>query len=293
MGMWQRIAIDDLSSLFRKDAEVKALVLTGSLANGSVEPDEWSDVDLKIVLSRPALGRYYSSSDWLESFGEVLAEDRVEHGCTKTLRVCLRPFRRLDLTFVPEPDLEDAGNWEYNPFPGPYTVVWSRIPELERHIADIPPPAFQDGGEGELDRIQEEFWFKAMIAIAKAVRNDLLVALHLALDLVRDCLVLQMLLRDRTERTTIHRKGGWGNEIVGDLCTGCRQYSSEEILQIVETACTCFDDLAGSLSESYRPRAAQLIPAVKRAQKGVVREMQRGKRKPNCGSMRECEGPRG
>jgi hypothetical protein len=45
-----------------------------------------------------------------------------------------------------------------------------------------------------------DFRFKSMLAVYKVVRNDLLVALHLSQDLIRDCCVLGMMLRGSTLR---------------------------------------------------------------------------------------------
>lgn len=88
-----------------------------------------------------------------------------------------------------------------------------QVARLGNTIASLPlPPEYQDVPREELERIVDEFWFKAAGAVAKVVRNDLLIGLHLAVDLARDSLVLQMTRRDREKKTTIHRIGGWGNE---------------------------------------------------------------------------------
>ena len=47
----------------------------------------------------------------------------------------------------------------------------------------------------------------AALAAAKLGRNDRLIGLHLALELMRSCLVQAMLLRDRELGTTVHRFG--------------------------------------------------------------------------------------
>jgi hypothetical protein len=47
----------------------------------------------------------------------------------------------------------------------------------------------------------------AALAAAKLGRGELLISLHLTLELMRACLVQAMLLRDRDVGTTIHRFG--------------------------------------------------------------------------------------
>jgi hypothetical protein len=272
---WQDEWLAQLSALFEGDEGALALVLGGSMASADGSADDWSDVDLTIILSDAALERYYGSSTWLAGLGTVMAEDRVAHSSTKTLRVCLTPFRRLDLTFIPESALASASSWEFNPFPGACRILWSRIPDLEGLIRAIPPAKeFADAAEAQLSRMEESFWFKATLAIAKAARNDLLVALHLALDLQRDCLALQMLLRDRSLRRNVHRTGGppW-NKIVAELLTQKHTDAVQNALDIVERRCACFDALAAEVSPSHRARSPSLALAIERARdEGRVRQ---------------------
>jgi hypothetical protein len=50
----------------RRD-DVKGLLLVGSRARIDMPADEWSDVDLTLVVDEP--GRYLDDGDWLEEFG--------------------------------------------------------------------------------------------------------------------------------------------------------------------------------------------------------------------------------
>ena len=109
------------------------------------------------------------------------------------------------------------------------------------------------------------FWFKAAVAITKVVRNDLLIGAHLALDLARDCLVLQMMRRDREKGTTIHRTGGWGNELIDQLAVSEQQPSAQKILDLIQWSCETFDALATTLSPAYTPRAPYLLPTLDHA----------------------------
>ena len=93
----------------------------------------------------------------------------------------------------------------------------------------------------------------------KVVRDDRLIALHLALDLVRDCCVLGMMLRDRLEGTHIHREGGIGNTVVADLQNTHADYTRNGILDIIEQSAVQFDRLASEWSEAYAHKRAPLI----------------------------------
>jgi hypothetical protein len=95
-----------------------------------------------------------------------------------------------------------------------------------------------------IEEMVDQFWFKAMLAGYKVVRDDRLIALHLALDLVRDCCVAGMMLRDRSERTNIHREGGLGNHVVANLESTRSSYTAGGILDIIEQSAIQFDQLA-------------------------------------------------
>ena len=49
-------------------------------------------------------------------------------------------------------------------------------------------------GNDAFEALTNGFWFKAIVAVQKVVRGDLLVALHLSLELAQECCVLAMML---------------------------------------------------------------------------------------------------
>jgi hypothetical protein len=269
---WQESILEELSTLLRGKKGVRALIMTGSLADPGVRVDEWSDIDLKVILSDDSLPDYDSSPDWLSPVGDVIGFQCIRHGSVTTFRVCLEKLRRLDITLIPESMFAGGADWKFNPFQGEFRVFWSDVPGLDRAITGIPdlPPA-PVLVPGELSRITDEFWFTAAVALSKVVRNDLLVALHLAFALGRKCLELQMILRDRELGTNVHREGGWGNDIVGRLSTKDRNWSAEEIVNFIAAACRLFDELAQKLNPGYRPRHDKVSAAIERANKSAGR----------------------
>lgn len=271
---WQTRTVEHLSRLFKEEPDAKAFILTGSLADAEIEADVWSDIDAKVILDDESVDRYYLSVAWLHPFGQLVGVERHENQCTKTLRVCLDGFRRFDLVFVPESVLQNPSLRDCNLLSKPYAVVWSRLPSLEAQIASPPSPAeYQDISNAEIERIADHFWFKAAVAVSKVVRNDLLIGLHLTLDLTRDCLVLQMIRRDRKKRTRVHRTGGWGNELVARFSRNGQEGSPEEILDLIKLSCETFDELAVELSPSYSQRGPLLFPTIERA-RGVLQASQ-------------------
>lgn len=260
---WHNQAIDRLSELLARDPRVKAFVITGSLAHPEPIADEWSDIDARIVIEDEAVDAYYPSPTWLQPLGDVVAHEPIDNGAIKTLRVCLAPFRRLDLSFVPESCLTTPAATSLTPIPDQHRIVWCRLP----HLPSVPPsstvPSMEDAGAQQLERISEGFWYTATLAIVKAMRNDLLVSAHLAFAMARDCLVLQMLLREKG--TTIHREGGYGNELVSELRWGGTGSDAVAILGLIGQYCTLFDRLASRLTDTYHPRHQQLADVIEQA----------------------------
>ncbi|HNT76079.1 MAG TPA: aminoglycoside 6-adenylyltransferase [Anaerolineae bacterium] len=251
--LWHETAIARLSAYFSQDPTVRAVLLAGSLADDAVQADFWSDVDLKVILSDDAVDRYHAATDWLASFGCVVGLERHTAPLTKTLRVCLADFRRFDFVFIPESALR-AESFFLHP---PCRVLWSKLPDLEARI--VPSPLVAEPPHvsvSDIERIADAFCFKAAVAITKVARNDWLIGMHLALDLARDCLVLQMLRRDREMGTTIHRSGGWGNDLVAQLIVDEGKPSAQKILDLIQWSCKTFDVLAAGLAPDYIPRAA-------------------------------------
>jgi hypothetical protein len=106
--------------------------------------------------------------------------------------------------------------------------------------------------------------------VTKVARDDLLIALHLALDLTRDCCVLAMLLRDRAAGTNYHRHGGIGNDFVKQLQTTEFSYDAPGILDGIERSCIAFDTLATQWSSEYENNCQPLLTAIRRARRSLT-----------------------
>jgi hypothetical protein len=122
------------------------------------------------------------------------------------------------------------------------------------------------------------FWFKGMLAVTKVVRNDLLIALHLALEMVQDCCVLGMLLRDRLEGTAHHRHGGVGNETVSQLAPTRQPYTASGILDSLEQSSLAFDRLAAQWSDDYQEQRHPLLAGINTARQALGAAERQGNR---------------
>ena len=211
---WQDDAVRELVALLRPDEGVLALALSGSCARAGPGRDVWSDVDALVVLEDAAVGRFFPSVEWLRPFGELFAYEQSSSGLTHTTRVCFGDFRRLDLVLMTEAALARVDSWGMVSFWEGTRTLFSRSAAVDEILArkfERPRPPLVT--REQFLALVNQFRFKAAQAVVKVARGDLLIALHLALDLARDCCVLGMLLRDRAEGTAHHRGGGAGSEL--------------------------------------------------------------------------------
>ena len=256
--MWQEDIIEDVICFFKKPDGVKALVLIGSFANEDVKTDEWSDLDFVIIGEDEAINRYMDLPGWLDTFGMIFAIDTMELGSWRVLRACFEDFKRLDFLFIPYSTIEDSSSWHFDPFQEGYKVLFSKIEKLASLIEQIPEGKVDK--KEDIENIADDFWFKAMLAVHKVVRNDLLVASHLALDLLRDCLVLKMKLRDLEV----------GEASIGEESVGTEiKLTPQGILDIIEQSSEEFDALAKQLDNSYKSKSMTLIKWIEKARKDI------------------------
>lgn len=247
--------VEELGRHLRADPEVKALLLTGSLADPTAEVDRWSDVDLLLIVADQVMERYTHSRDWMPLSEPPVGLERHLSDGSATVRMALADGIRLDIVLIPTSRLSHASPGEGALFSAPCTVLWSRLPGLEAHTGSEPSwVAPAEITNEEVERRADRFWFRAVLAITRVARNDLLIGSHLALGLMRECLELQMLRRDRQEGTRAHRTGGWGNDLVDSFSWDPQSPRPERILDLIDRCSERFDQLASLLSPAYAPR---------------------------------------
>ena len=259
-NLWQIKTLEQLKDLLQSFETVQAAIVVGSLANDATQIDDWSDVDLVVVVSEEAIGQFFPEADWLTPITSIYATSWSQDPPRCTLRVCFIDMRRLDLIFVPDFAFDDPDSWNLNPFQAGYHILFSRSTFIDQALSQgiSVAPSMSDS-EHQFLAMSNPFWFKGTLAVYKVVRNDLLIALHLALDLVSDCLVLRMMLRDRAEGTSHHRIGGEGNEFVTRMNDQSREYSATGILSMIENSGRLFDELAKEWSFDYQARRFPLL----------------------------------
>lgn len=258
--MWHEEAITNVVEILYNDSDVKGLLLIGSCSRSDVKADLWSDIDIAIVVDDSALTRFYPAIDWVKDFGTPYALDQNKTDDYYVLRVWFRDSRHFDFVIVTERSLKQIKDWEYNPLRYGGKLLFSRSPALDDALSMAFPSLIRRSfSDEQFSKLANNFWFKGMLAVTKAARNELLVAVHLSLDMIRDCLLLGMALRDRATGTNHHKDGSNGNHIVAELEKTMQPYTIEGVLASIEQSAITFDSLALRWDDAYISQRAPLL----------------------------------
>jgi Streptomycin adenylyltransferase len=222
---WQQALLAEIRAVAADDPRILAVQEYGSVASG--EADAWSDLDVAVRVTAGTAGAI-ANTRWLSRFGEVWASDASTNSNRSVMRVVYADGRRVDFTVA------DAGR-----------VGMVLPPTLDRLAA-------------RTTRVR----FSAALAVVKAIRGDLLVATHLTLGLLRDCLELALVVRDRSDvaddvpaRIASLLAGGGGTAAVLDALAG---------------VAALYDELANVQDPAYRSDWSGLDSLLARARAAVA-----------------------
>ena len=266
MKNWQEGILDNLIAYFEPNKDVLGLVLFGSLSKTEFNPDEWSDIDILAVVKEGKINEFFPAIEWITSFGKLYTYSQSADDFKCTTRVCFENFNRIDFVITSEGKLAEMNKWLSVPFSSAAQVIFSRSERIDEiaHQGFVENPISAATQEQFLELVRD-FRFKSMLAVYKVVRKDLLIALHLAQDLVRDCSVLGMMLRDRATGTNIHKQGGLGNQIVTQLKATQQPFTSIGILDSIEASNEVFENLAHEWSDRYQESRHLLFDWIEKA----------------------------
>jgi len=268
-GLWQKVTTQELIALLQPNEAVRALLLKGSLVQESIQADVWSDVDVTVVVTDKALDVFFPTLDWLAPLGEIYTFSQSSSMFTRTSRVCFTDFRRIDFVFVEESVFLEQAVQSDIALP-----LFSRSllvdDALKRTTSKQPPAPIIT--EKDFEHMVNQFWFRGMLTTSKVMRNDLLIATDLALELLQNVCVLEMMIRDRKEGTSHHREGGIGNNFIAQLDNARYSYTSEGILETVKQCGILFDTLAAQWSNKYQAKRFPLLAWLDYAQETLAHQ---------------------
>lgn len=264
--MWQERMLESLTSYFEPNTNVLGLLLFGSYIQPDYQPDYWSDIDVLVVVQDGELDKFFPTTEWLKSLGKIYTFSQSSDNFKSTTRVCFEDFCRIDFVITTESNLREISNWSSVPFFAGLKVLFSRSSVVNNIVnhkfsKQDNPSVTQE----QFTEIVRGFRFKSMLAVYKVVRGDLLIALHLAQDLIRDCSVLGMILRDRATGTNIHKHGGTGNQFVSELEIAQKPFTSLGILDSVKESNVIFERFAREWSSDYQENRQPLLDWIESA----------------------------
>jgi hypothetical protein len=253
---WHEATLRQLHDLLWADPAVELLAVVGSGAQDRL--DAWSDLDVLLVVKPDALERFACSLAWIEPLGRIYASEHHRGEFSAVVRVCFEDLRRLDLIVTTEAALARRAARLSFPLADGSRVMFSRAPAAESVLARPHAPSPPHVPAQVFDDLVNGFWFKSVVAVQKVMRGDLLVALHLSLELIQECCVLAMMLRDREMGMSQHR-GGVGNQAVAELEPTRRPHTGAGILDSIEQSGLAFDRLAARWSVAYWTHGRPLL----------------------------------
>lgn len=266
--LWHTATLEALTAHLQPDPGVLALVVYGSLA--TPECDAWSDIDVLIVLQEGALEKFFPSLDWLQHFGNIYAYEQYPGEEKSITRVCFDDMRRIDIIFTTEAALAQVEIWSRNPIQAGMLTLFSRSPVVDEVAGQFytPKPPRKYPPE-KFEALVRGMRFKSMMSTYKVVRGDLLIALHLALDLVRDTCVIAFLLRDRAEGTDFHKDGSTVERYIQELQTLAAPFSASGILDIIERSNKIFTKLAHEWNPAYKTNPLPILDWIELAREEI------------------------
>jgi predicted nucleotidyltransferase len=63
--------LDTLILYFKTKEDVLGILLFGSLSNLENQPDDWSDIDMLVVVKDDQLEEFFPTIKWIDHFGEL------------------------------------------------------------------------------------------------------------------------------------------------------------------------------------------------------------------------------
>jgi aminoglycoside 6-adenylyltransferase len=165
----------------RHEDGVGALLLVGSPARAEVPADEWSDIDLLLVVDDPR--PYVDDAGWLQTFGAPLLTfvEPTAVGPYEERRVLFEEGPEVDFAVLPTAGIDDVAN---DPetlavLRRGYRLLVDRIalaPLLSGAQAQPGAVARSTPGQAEFDQLTHDFWYHQLLAAKKLRRGEVWVA---------------------------------------------------------------------------------------------------------------------
>jgi aminoglycoside 6-adenylyltransferase len=177
--------IEKLTVWCRETNDVHAAILLGSQVRGESPGDEWSDVDILLLVDDPT--PYLQANAWLDFLGERVCE-LVEETPLDWLkltwsvrRLLFADNRALDFSILPYARLDDVLALNAEIHANGYRVIYAGDPEdvttrVEASLAGLKLEGPKIPTQAELEQVVNDLLFQLIWAGKKVKRGELWVA---------------------------------------------------------------------------------------------------------------------
>lgn len=268
--LWQAETTIQLTDNFKENEDIIAFSIFGSTSSTENKFDFWSDIDGLLVVEDESFKKFSDNLKWIEFIGTIFTYQYQPGEHSQTYRLIFEDFKKLDLVVVKESKIDIVAQSYTGPYWKEINVLFSKSGEIAQKLKttkkEITLTSFT---EQQFMDLVNNFWFVASLSLYKVMRNDLLIAQHLALDLYKDCLSLGMILRDRETGSNIHKTGGVGNDIAKNLDIPLERITQLNVLNLIDNCGREFDQLCIKWSKGFLSKHKTLHPYIQKAKSEI------------------------
>lgn len=244
---WRKKTLDELLLILTDMEGFVSLSIFGSMLNDQTL-DIWSDIDALLVVKNKSIKNYFPTTKWLEKINSVFTIQQSSNSQGSTTKIIFDDFRKIDLIITTESKILDS-----DPFWSKQNIIHSNSDIISKKLMGINKGKSKfDKKNYQIETLSSEFWFIAYTALTKIIREDLLIGLHLSLDLYKMCLVLAMWMRDKETGTNIHRIGGVNNDLINKLNIKIKNFSKRDLIALIDKCSKEFDAMSLTWDSSYK-----------------------------------------
>jgi aminoglycoside 6-adenylyltransferase len=169
--------IDRITAWATNENDVKAVVIIGSRARANDPADEYSDLDLLLIVADTA--KYFQSTDWIDAFGQywLWFDERTPLGAMER-RVLFDHALDVDFAIIGHDDLKQVlHSQSVSVLQRGYHILVDKM-ELHQILKRIPQakPVVQPLEEHEYINIVKDFWYHTVWCTKKLLRGELWMA---------------------------------------------------------------------------------------------------------------------
>lgn len=241
--------LEEVRSWALSDANIRLVVVTGSIAQRDAAADELSDLDIELYVldSEPLLRR----RDWYERFGYVLVVEELENPEWHPTRLIYYDDGKIDF-MIANVDVARAGVG----YVRPYRVVIDKD-DLAQHLYSQPDPATRPPTPAQFETCINWFYAAALMWAKAIVRSEPWSAKVRESEANNQ--LLQMIEWDHRSRhgwsyetwyLGVHMREWMDADIVARLAHCWADFTTTSMKSALDASVTLFDELEGRTSRA-------------------------------------------